>query len=336
MGESFRYDLFDKVNCAISIEPNSLMITIETIAPPSNEEAILRIAKQSDAKDHWISSRSEKQIAVKILVEKAKSQKILDQLQKLMEGKSNFRVVAYPLEVALPFEKKQTAGVNREMLLNQLAVQGKLDSHYLMLVFLSTIVAAIGLIENNVAVIIGAMVIAPLLGPNLSLSLAITLGKPVAIYNALKTLLIGIGFALVLSIGIGYFYPNLSFTTELLSRTEVGLDSLALALASGAAAALSITTGVSSVLVGVMVAVALLPPTVTLGISLGLQAMTEALGAGLLLLANVASVNLTAQVTMRVKGIQPRDPEQQKTATLVFALGLVVWASLIGYLIYRI
>lgn len=312
------------------------MITIETIAPPTNEEAILRIAKQSEAKDHWISSRSEKQIAVKILVEKAKSQKILDQLQKLMEGKSNFRVVAYPLEVALPFEKNQTAGVNREMLLNQLAVQSKLDGHYLMLVFLSTIVAAIGLIENNVAVIIGAMVIAPLLGPNLSLSLAITLGKTTAIYNAIKSLVAGVGFALVLSVAIGMFYPSLSLTSELLSRTQVGLDSLALALASGAAAALSITTGVSSVLVGVMVAVALLPPTVTLGISLGLQAMPEALGAALLLLANIASVNLTAQVTMRLKGIQPRDPEQQTTATLVFGIGLLVWLSLIGYLIFRI
>jgi len=54
--------------------------------------------------------------------------------------------------------------------------QGKLDGHYMMLVFLSTIVAAIGLIENNVAVIIGAMVIAPLLGPNLALSLSTILG----------------------------------------------------------------------------------------------------------------------------------------------------------------
>jgi len=312
------------------------MITIETIAPPTNEEAILRIANQSEAKDHWISSKNDKQVAIKILVEKAKSQRILDQLQTLMEGKSNFRVVAYPLEVALPFEKKQTAGVNREMLLNQLAIQGKLDAHYLMLVFLSTIVAAIGLIENNVAVIIGAMVIAPLLGPNLSLSLAITLGKPVAIYNALKTLIAGIGFALILSMGIGGFYPNLELTPELLSRTHVGLESLALALASGAAAALSITTGVSSVLVGVMVAVALLPPTVTLGISLGLQALPEAIGAGLLLIANISSVNLTAQITMRLKGILPRDPDQQKMATLIFILGLAVWISLITYLVINI
>ncbi len=315
------------------------MITIEAIAPPSNEDAITRIAKQSEATDFWVSSASDKQIAIKILVEKSKSQKVLDQLQSLMEGKSNFRVLAYPLEIALPYEKKQSnspATISREALLSQLKVQGKLDGHYMMLVFLSTIVAAIGLIENNVAVIIGAMVIAPLLGPNLALSLSTILGQVKGIFNALQTLTVGILFALGLSIILSLFYPNISLTTELLSRTVVGMDGLALALASGAAAALSITTGVSSVLVGVMVAVALLPPTVTLGICLGLGAYPEAKGAALLLIANIASVNLTAQLTMRLKGIKPREKEKQRTALIVFILGILFWCGLIGYLIYRL
>jgi uncharacterized hydrophobic protein (TIGR00341 family) len=315
------------------------MITIEAVAPPSNEDAILRIAKQSDAVDSWISSKSEKQIAIKILVEKSKSQKLLDQLQELMRGKSNFRVVAYPLVVALPYDKTQetsSSTVTREALLSQLKAQGKLDSHYLMLVFLSTIVAAIGLIENNVAVIIGAMVIAPLLGPNLALSLSTTLGQINGILNALKTLAVGILFALGISYLLGMFYPNIELTPELLSRTTVGLDGLALALASGAAAALSITTGVSSVLVGVMVAVALLPPTVALGICLGLESYQEAYGAALLLIANIASVNLTAQLTMRFKGIKPREDDKQTTALVVFILGIIFWCLLIAYLIYRL
>ncbi|MGK0405217.1 MAG: putative hydrophobic protein (TIGR00341 family) [Oleispira sp.] len=316
------------------------MITIEAVAPPSNENAITRIAKQNDATDYWVSSSSDKQIAIKILVEKSKSQKILDQLQNLMEGKSNFRVLAYPLEIALPYEKKKasnsTTTISREALLSQLKTQGKLDSHYLMLVFLSTIVAAIGLIENNVAVIIGAMVIAPLLGPNLALSLSTVLGQVSGVFNALRTLTVGILFALGLSIILSLFYPNLTLTPELLTRTTVGLDGLALALASGAAAALSITTGVSSVLVGVMVAVALLPPTVTLGICLGLEAFSEAKGAALLLIANIASVNLTAQLTMKLKGIKPREKEKQRTALIVFLVGMLFWCALIGYLIYRL
>jgi hypothetical protein len=76
------------------------MITIEAIAPLSNEDAITRIAKQNDAADYWVSSSSDKQIAIKILVDKAKSQKILDQLQNLMKGKSNFRVLVSSLEIA--------------------------------------------------------------------------------------------------------------------------------------------------------------------------------------------------------------------------------------------
>jgi uncharacterized hydrophobic protein (TIGR00341 family) len=315
------------------------MITIEAVAPPSNEDAILRIAKQSDAVDSWISSQSDKQIAIKILVEKSKSQKVLDQLQELMVGKSNFRVIAYPLEVALPYDKKladRTATVTREALLSQLKAQGKLDGHYLMLVFLSTIVAAIGLIENNVAVIIGAMVIAPLLGPNLALSLSTTLGQVNGILNALKTLGVGISLALAISYLLGLYYPNLELTSELLSRTYVGLDGLALALASGAAAALSITTGVSSVLVGVMVAVALLPPTVTLGICLGLESYKEAIGAASLLIANIAAVNLTAQLTMRFKGIKPREEEKHKTALIVFICSILFWCGLISYLMYQL
>lgn len=315
------------------------MITIEAIAPASNEDAITRIAKQNDATDFWTSSASEKQIAIKILVEKSKSQKILDQLQNLMAGKSNFRVLAYPLEIALPYEKKQShspATLSREALLSQLKTQGKLDGHFMMLVFLSTIVAAIGLIENNVAVIIGAMVIAPLLGPNLALSLSTTLGQVRGAFNALQTLTIGIVFALGLSVILSLFYPDISLTPELLSRTHVGMDGLALALASGAAAALSITTGVSSVLVGVMVAVALLPPTVTLGICLGLGFYPEAKGAGILLIANIASVNLTAQLTMWLKGIKPRETNKQRTALIVFIIGLLFWCLLVAYLIYRL
>ncbi|WP_419810468.1 TIGR00341 family protein [Bacterioplanoides sp.] len=315
------------------------MITIEAIAPASHEDAIIRLAKQNNARDHWISSSSDKQIGIKILIEKSRSQKLLDQLQALMEGKSNFRVLAYPLEIALPYDKSSgnnTSTQSREALLSELKTQGKLDGHYLMLVFLSTIVAAIGLIENNVAVIIGAMVIAPLLGPNLALSLSTTLGQVKGIVNAARTLVIGVAFALVLSVLLAFIYPNITLTPELMSRTHVGMEALALALASGAAAALSITTGVSSVLVGVMVAVALLPPTVTLGICLGIGALPQAEGAALLLLANIASVNLTAQVTMRIKGIKPREVEKQRTALTIFIVGTLFWCGLIGLLIYRL
>lgn len=309
------------------------MQIIEVVSPASLEDDVLRLAKRNEVSDVWISGQRDSQSVVKILLSNEKSQKVMDQLQELMSGKNNFRVLVYPLELSLPNDSAKKASLTRESLYNQLSDESRLDWHYLMLVFLSTVVAAIGLMENNVAVIIGAMVIAPLLGPNLALSLATTLGHIKEVRKSLLTLLAGLLLALVISVGIGVVSPNIDLTSELMSRTHVGLSSLALALASGAAAALSITTGVSSVLVGVMVAVALLPPTVTLGIMLGIQNWQLAMGALALLLVNIASVNFTTQLTMRLKGIQPREDKFRTVSKVVFSIGTVFWLGILVYLV---
>jgi uncharacterized membrane protein len=105
----------------------------------------------------------------------------------------------------------------------------------------------------------------------------------------------------------------------------VGWDSIALALASGAAAVISLTTGLSSVLVGVMVAVALLPPTATLGIMLGAGHTDLAVGAALLLAVNIVCVNLAAKVVFWIRGIKPRSwLEKQKANQSMFTY-IVIW-----------
>jgi uncharacterized hydrophobic protein (TIGR00341 family) len=187
------------------------------------------------------------------------------------------------------------------------------------------VVAAIGLVEDNVAVVIGAMVIAPLLGPNLAFGLGTALGDVHLMQKSLKTLLAGITIAIALSLLIGLLWPFGLTGTELLARTDVGMDSLALALASGAAAALSLTTGLPSVLVGVMVAVALLPPAATVGLTLGHARADLALGAALLLAANVVCVNLAAKLVFLIKGIQPRTWAEKEKAKRAMTTYIVVW-----------
>ena len=114
-------------------------------------------------------------------------------------------------------------------------------------------------------------------------------------------------------------------STELVSRTSVGLDGVVLALASGFAAALSLTTGLSSVLVGVMVAVALLPPAATAGIMLGAGRYELAIGAVLLLAVNVVCVNLSANIVFLLKGVRPRTWLEKKNARQSYVLFLLVW-----------
>ena len=83
------------------------------------------------------------------------------------------------------------------------------------MVILSTVVASIGLIKDNLAVIIGAMVIAPLLGPNIGLALATTLGDSDLGKKALKTNFTGIFIAFILALGIGHFIPFVELNKEL-------------------------------------------------------------------------------------------------------------------------
>lgn len=195
------------------------------------------------------------------------------------------------------------------------------------LVFLSTIVTAIGLAENNVAVVVGAMVIAPLLGPNIALAFASSLGDRDLMERALRTNIAGLTLALVLSAIIGAMWQIDFRSEEILARTDVGMDSVVLALASGAAAVLSLTTGLSSALVGVMVAVALLPPTATIGFLLGSGQLQLALGAMLLLAVNVVCVLLSGMALFLLKGVKPRTWLERRKAKQSIALSLAFWVT---------
>jgi uncharacterized hydrophobic protein (TIGR00271 family) len=151
-------------------------------------------------------------------------------------------------------EKKQPERVSREELLQDLEAASALSPVYLATVVLSTAVAAVGLLQDDVAVIIGAMVIAPLLGPNVGLPLAATLGDLDLGRRAGISNLVGAGLAFVLSLILGMLVTVDPSGAELAARTEVGLSDVALALAAGSAGALAFTSGLPTAVIGVMVA----------------------------------------------------------------------------------
>lgn len=299
---------------------------LEISAPDSHYTEIRDAAEAHGALDQWHSSKNKDgRRTLSVLIHLDNQQELLDELQKFFHNKEKWRIVVLPVEATIPkqpepehpkdappVQKFLGGSISREELYNEVERGAALDANFALLVFLSTIVCAIGLIKSNVAVVIGAMVIAPLLGPNLAFSFGIAVGDRSMIFKAAKANAAGIALTFILSTIAGLLFTFPIVGTELTSRTEVGFDSIALALASGAAAVLSLTTGLSSTLVGVMVAVALMPPAVTLGLMLGMGHLAYAYGAGLLLLANVASLNLAAQMVFLMKGIQPRTWYKQK------------------------
>jgi uncharacterized hydrophobic protein (TIGR00341 family) len=315
------------------------MRIIEVIVDAGHRDTLAGIAEQHDAVDFWVGAADEDgRQSMRMLVKPENRQAILDSLQGFLSGSERARINVLPVEVTLPRpqgeateeeKKKKSISTTREELYHQIEKGARLDGNHLLLVFFSTIVAAIGLVENNVAVVVGAMVIAPLLGPNIALAFATSLGDRELLWKAGVTNIAGLFFALVLSVAIGLVWHVAPQGEEILSRTDVGPDSVLLALASGAAAVLSLTTGVSSALVGVMVAVALLPPTATLGMMLGAGHMDLALGAGLLLAVNVVCVNLAAKLVLLYKGVKPRTWLEKQKARQSFAVYVTFWLILL-------
>lgn len=323
------------------------MKIIQVIADNSYLKAIQTVAEKEGAADFWVGREGEDgRRVMQMLVAPEKRQVTLDALQAILGNSETAKIFLLPVEAVLPIqdekektkkdEKKDTTTTTREEIYNSVEKNARLDSNFLLLVFLSTIVVAIGLLEDNVAVVIGAMVIAPLLGPNIALALGTALGDTRLMWESLKTTLAGLTLALSVSVLIGMVWPLNVESVELLARTDVGLDSAALAFASGAAAVLSLTTGLPSVLVGVMVAVALLPPTATLGLMLGAGDMELASGAGLLLAVNIVCVNLAAKVAFLFRGIKPRTWLEKQKARQSMSIYIFIWVLSLAILLFAI
>lgn len=216
-------------------------------------------------------------------------------------------------------------GLSHEELYEQVTDMMRLSRVYVAMVLLSGLVAALGMMRDNVAVIIGAMVIAPLLGPNVALAFSATVGDTPLLKRTLVTNAVGISLSLALAAVCGVILTVDPATTQIAMRTNVALSDIALALASGSAGALAITTGVPAALVGVMVAVALLPPTVAVGLMLGSGHFALAGGAAMLLAVNVICVNLAGVVTFLAQGIRPRVWWEAARARRSARLALIFW-----------
>jgi uncharacterized hydrophobic protein (TIGR00341 family) len=327
---------------------------IEISAPDEASDKIHSLAEEYKAIDYWYNAKNKDgRRTTSILMDVVNQQELLDALQRYVSDEKEWRIALIPVEATLPKpepkedEKTQAdidklssrkarkffqSGITREELYASIEKGAIPGFDFIFLVILSTIVAAVGLIHNDPAVVIGAMVIAPLLGPNLAMAFGAVLGDKALITRALKANIYGVALTLLISVGIGLLFSSaeqIKESAELLNRTNVTYAGLVLALAAGSAAVLSLTTGVSSALVGVMVAVALMPPAVTFGVTLGTGAMELAYGAFLLLGANIVCINIAAQGVFILKGIRPRTWYEERQARKSARMNAAIWISLL-------
>lgn len=328
---------------------------IEIVLPDENSKGVQGLLKEQQLSGIWYEGLSEGKTLVKILLLAEKTEAVLDILEKNFSMITGFRIIILPVEASVPRpepgeetrHKKEelppeqqpetkVSRISREELYADITDTTKLSKVYVTMVLLSSIVTAFGLLGNNVAVIIGAMVIAPLLGPNVALSLSTTLGDIALFRTALKANVAGILIALVISVFTGFVFVVNPDIPEVASRTRVGLDAIVIALASGSAGVLAFTTGVSTILIGVMVAVALLPPLVVFGLLLGSGHELPAIRALLLFLVNIICINLAGVVTFLAQGIHPKTWWEAEKARKATRIAIALWITLLSALIVAI
>lgn len=290
---------------------------------------------------------------VRILVDAEDSEALSDLLVGQFSSEEGFRLILLPVAATLPSVEKEAEAepepadgeeppvegprrISREELYEDVEQAGRLTTVYVVMVALSTVVAAVGLIRGDVAIVIGAMVIAPLLGPNMALSLAATLGDPQLARRSLEAIGTGVLVAGALSLLLGLLLAVDPSAPQLAARTVPSLADIVLALAAGAAGSLAFTSGVPAVVVGVMVAVALLPPLVAAGLLAGAGYLTPALGALTLALTNMTCINLAAVATFLVEKVRPRTWWEADRAKKATRIAVATWILMLALLLVLI
>lgn len=271
---------------------------------------------------------SEDRVLLRALLDSESTEAATDALSSRFEREPAFRVLIFQVEATVPRVEPEAARrltprsarwrVSREELHAGLVEEARLTPVFVASMALSSVIAAIGLARDNVPIIIGAMMIAPLLGPSMALAMGCVLGDLRLVARSSVVVLVGCCIAVGLSMALGFAFDVDPLARELHARTVVSLSDVALALAAGAAGAIAVTTGAPATLIGVMVAVALVPPLVTLGLVLGDGDVSYAPGAAVLSAVNIVGIVFAPILVFLAQGVRPRtwwEADRAKGAT---------------------
>lgn len=302
-----------------------IIFKIEAIAP-IEEEYIKEKERIREKKEKKESHKATEKTEPSELEAKLEGGEIVD--KKWIE--KNKEKLSHGFKKLKSFETK-IKKLNRAEL-HAIAQEGTIwDMNYFMFVVFSTIIAAIGLLRDNIPVIIAAMVIAPFLSNVFAFSFGAAMADNRLMKRALRVAARGFLVCIILSIILGYSsYPEILRTPEIMARTVIDYNSVLLALTSGAVAALAITAGSgSSTLIGAIAAIAILLPLVVFGMMIGSGQFDLALGAFLLFGINLICINFSTQVVFLFKQIRPRVTTERSAAKTFIVSNIIAAAALI-------
>lgn len=199
--------------------------------------------------------------------------------------------------------RKRADPIQVEQFAAELQEESKLDEIYLILIVGSCAIATFGLLSNSTAVIIGAMIIAPLMLPIRGLALGALIGNVSLFRQGAISVAVGTGLATFISWFIGVIVALPSYGSEVLARSEPTLLDLGIAVAAGGISGYAkVEPKIAGSLAGTAIAVALMPPVCVIGLGLAASDWSLSIGATLLYLTNLLGITLSCMLTFLIAG----------------------------------
>ncbi|ELZ96535.1 hypothetical protein C440_05288 [Haloferax mucosum ATCC BAA-1512] len=339
------------------------MRLVQVLVPTGKRKAVLR-ALDDEGVDYAVSEETSGRDFVAVVtfpVPKEAVEPVLARLREAGVERDAYTVVVAAETVASKrFDQLQAAyeadeengdRIAREELASKAADLAPSVPTFIIMTVISAVVATAGLLLDSPAVVVGSMVIAPLVGPAMSASVGTVVDDDEMFSRGVRLQ----AFGGVLAVGAAAVFAFLLKQTgavplstgEVLSTPEIDerlapdVLSLVVALGAGAAGAVSLSSGVSTALVGVMIAAALIPPTAVVGIGIAWGAPEAVVGSAILVLVNILSVNFVAIGVLWQQGYRPdrwfRRDEARRAALYriaVIGVGLLVLSSFLGTVTY--
>ncbi len=225
-------------------------------------------------------------------------------------------------------QNQLVATTDRISVLEHVDDAGHLGPRYAFMTMMSCGIAMLGLLQNSAAVIIGAMLISPLMGPIIELGMGLATFDLRSIRSAMKSLTVGVLLSLLVAAGIVYFSPLQDATSEILARTEPTFFDLLIAIFSGLAGAYATVTRKGEMIVGVAIATALMPPLAVVGYGIAVMNWSIAGGAAFLFMTNLLAIALSVTIVARWYGFGGTDSPKQTAWQAGLIIGSFVLLSI--------
>lgn len=289
-----------------------------------NEQDVTQVQDSSQTSDRTVESRTVKD-------ENNADDTVKDSEDDEVKEKKEAKLESYKQFVAEQFSNKKVDYPEVRVRIEANALPSKM---YFVMNILSAIIASYGLVTNSAAVVIGAMLVAMMLGPITGVALAIIDHRMPLLRKSLITVFLGISLVVLVGFIVGWLHKDQPLKAEILSRTQPTSMDLMIALAGGTAGAYAmVSPHLSVAVVGVAVATALVPPLAASGILFANGEMQMGLGALLLALTNIIAIQFTNALVLWLLGFRRLVDDDYKSKTyLTFLRRNAVTLLLLGVL----